>query len=259
MAKKQSYSYKTKRSDTLTNRMMIVFVLLLLSVFALLSVRNWLGTTSAVENYDAYIRTVRLLPILPLVLTVASAVYLILCKKNQKNEEFTTLSSSFLLTVSAVFLVVALIISRYVYIGYVPAIIFVILVSLLYFIAVSFPGSYLIIAIFNALGAFAIYALNLVSAIDSPVEHYVLRALAVVVAVAFAVILGMAKKNGGELFGMKIMKKDADYLPVFISVAVFALFIILGALGIGSYVIYDVIIALETIIFALFYAIKMLK
>lgn len=259
MAKKQTYSYKTKRSDTLTNRMMTVFVLLLVSVFALLSVRNWLSTTSAVESYDVYIKTVRLLPIVPLILTVASAVYFILCRKNQKNEEFTTLSSSFLLTVSAVFLVVALIISKFVYIGYVPAIIFVILVSLLYFIAVSFPGSYLWVAVFNALGAFAIYALHLVSPIDSLVEHYVFRILAVLIAVAFAVVLYMAKKNGGELFGVRIMKQNSDYLPLFISVAIFVLFIILGTFGIGSYVVYDVIIALETIIFALFYAIKMLK
>lgn len=259
MAGKQNYSYKTRRSDTLTTRMMIVFVLLIISVFALLSIKNWLGTTAAVDSYDVYMKAAPFFPVLPLVLTVAAAIYFIKSKLAKKDESLKIVSSGFLLSIAAVLLVVSLLISNYIYLGYVPAVIFVILVSLLYFIAVSFPGSYLIITVFNALGAFAIYALNLVSPIDHAVAYYAFRVIAIVLAIAFGVLIYLEKKRGSLFNGVRILKDDASCLPMFIAIAVFVLCMALGMLRIGSYVIYDVVIALETIIFALFYAIKMLK
>ncbi len=259
MAKKQTYSFKTRRNDTVINRAMIVFALLLLTVFTLLSVRNWLDTGAAVSKYEAYIKAVRFLPILPIAVTALAAVFFIKCRKENKDERLKVFSSAFLLSVALVFLVVSVLISRYVYTGYVPAIVFVILVSVLYFIAISFPGSYLVMTVFNAFGAFAIYAFHLVSPIDSPVLHYVLRALAILVAIAFIVLLYKAKAGGGEYRGIRILQPNSDYYPAVIAASLFILFTVLGIFGIGSYLIYDIIIALETIIFALFYAIKTLK
>ena len=259
MAKKQRYSYKARRSDMLTTRMMIVFALLLVSVFALLTAKNWLDTMEAIDKYDTYVKTIRFLPIIPIILTIASGVFVFMARKNKRDESLKVFSSTFLFTVSAVFLAVSLMISKYVYSGYVPAIVLIILVSLLYFIAISFPGPYVVLTVFNALGAFAIYALNLVSPITNPIMNYSLRVLVIIAAVLFVLALLEARKNNGEVLGFKLLAPDASYLPIFIAVGVFALLIILGAFGIGSYVIFDVIIGLETIIFALFYAIKMLK
>ncbi len=259
MAKKQTYSFKTRRNDTVINRAMIVFALLLLAVFALMSVRNWLDTREAISKYETYIKAIRFLPILPICLSVLTGFFFIKNRRENVDERLKVFSTSFLFSVSLVFLVVSFLISRYVYTGYVPAIVFVILVSVLYFIAISFPGSYLVMTVFNAFGAFAIYAFHLVSPIGSPVLHYVLRALAILVALAFIFVLYKAKAGGGEYRGIKILQPNSDYYPAVIAASLFILFTVLGIFGVGTYLIYDIIIALETIIFALFYAIKTLK
>lgn len=259
MSRKHTYSYKTHRSDVLLSRMMTAFVLLIASVFTLLSLRNWLDTTAAVDSYAVYIKVVKLTPILPIILTALSVLLFVKRRRNGVDEKLKTFSSAFLISVSLVLLVITLLISKYLFMGYVPAIVFVILVSLLYFISVCFPGPYLVTTVFNALGAFTIYVLHLVSPIDNPVMHYALRTVAVLVALLFILLMYKARKNGGECFGIKILNPDKIGFPVFIAAALFVCFNVLGAFDIGSYVIYDTVIALETIIFALYYAIKTLK
>ena len=259
MANKQNLSRKAKRNETLTNRMMIVFALLLVSVFILMMVRNWLGTSDAINFYEFYLKAVPFLPIIPLVLSIASGAWFFSSRKNRKDETFKTLSSSFIFSICLVFLVVSLLISNFVYKGYVPAIIFVVLVSLLYFIAVSFPGSYLFTTVFNALAAFALFALNLLSPPDLRTEYIIMSVLAIIVSVIYLAIIFGTTKTNGFLGTKKLIKNKADYFTISISVVMFIAFVILGTFGIGSYVIYDIIIAIETIIVALFYAIKMLK
>ena len=257
MAKAQNYSYKTRRSDINVTRMMVVFALLVLSVFGLLYVKNWLLTPEAVNGYDTYLTVTKYLPILPILLSAGALIYFVTCRRNKKDEALKLFSSAFLLSVALVMLAVSLMISKYVYTGYIPSIILIVLVCVLYFIAVSFPGPYLMITVFNALGAFSIYALSLIP-IDATLETVIFRTLAGAAALAFCGVLIYTKKNGGMFLGTRLLPEDASYLPLFIAPAVFVAFIILGAF-IGSYVIYDLIIAIETIIFALFYAIKMLK
>ncbi len=264
MAKKQNYSYKTRRLDTLTNRLMIVFGLLVLSVWALLSGRNWLLANSWIssggtEQLGAYPFIITVLLVISLLCLAASVVYFTLCRKKNKDEGLTVFSSSFIMAIAAAFFGIVLMLTIAGYYGYIPSIVFAVLVSLLYFIAVAFPGSYVAVTVFNALGAFLIYALHLVSPIDAPVLNYVLRTIILLLTVPIVLVLIKIKANSGELKGMKILNPETAYSPFFIAIAIFALFIILGMFGVASYIIFDVIIALETIIFALFYAIKMLK
>lgn len=262
MIKKENYSYKTRKNEALITRMIIVFVLLTVAVFSLLKTREWVSVRSwlgPISDYGNFFTVTSILTLLSLVLTIVTAVRFVKLRRAKVDESLKPFPSSMMFTVSAVLLLVLLLISNFVYTGFSVAIIFVIMVSLLYFISVCFPGSYLIMTVFNALGAFVIYALQLVSPINNPVLHYALRILAVLVAFAFIAVIYKAHCNGGEVGGVRILKPDADVLPITVAAILFTAFIILGMFEIGSYIIYDVIIALETIIFALFYAIKTLK
>lgn len=259
MSAKQNYSYKTRKEDTKTTRMMIVFSLLIISVFALMSVKNWLDTTSALPHYEMYRKLIRYAPIIPLVASIASAFYFFRCKKQKKDESLKVLPSYFLLSVSLVALVSTLLISKYIFVGYAPSIILIVMVSLLYFISTAFPGSYTLVTVFNALGAFVIYALHLVSPSDNPLAHYGFRALAIVIAVLFVLTVVKARLGDAHRFGFKLPKSKAELFPLVFASVLFVVFTVLGMFGIGSYLVYDVIIALETIIFALFYAVRTLK
>ena len=259
MATKQNYSYKTRKDDTRATQMMVVFGLLVVSVFALMSIKNWLDTTSALPHYEMYRKLVKFTPIIPLIATLASAFYFFRCRKAKKDETLKVLPSYFLLSVSLVALVSTLLISKYIFVGYMPSIILIVMVSLLYFISTAFPGSYTLVTVFNALGAFVIYALHLVSPSYTPIAHYGFRALAIVIAVLFVAAVIKARSGDTNAFGFKLPKSKAELFPLVFAAVLFILFIILGMFSIGSYLVYDVIIALETIIFALFYAVRTLK
>lgn len=262
MVKKDNYSYKTRKSDVQITRMVIVFALLLIAIFSLFKAREWISVRSwlgPVSDYGHFFTVTKILTAVSLVLTVLSGLYFVKLRREKTDEALKLLPSSMLLAISAVLLVVFLLIDNFIYTGFGVSIVFVIMVSLLYFISVCFPGSYLMITVFNALGAFAIYALELVSPIDNSVMHYVLRTLAVLITIAFIATVYKARTNGGEIRGVRIVAPDTNLFPILIAAVIFAAFIILGMVGIGSWVIYDIVIALETIIFALFYAIKTLK
>lgn len=256
---KMNYSYKTRRNDTLTNRMMIAFVLMCAAVYALLSVKNWLSSMNSVPYLEGYMKAAPFFPILPLILFALSLFFFIRKRRMGADESLKLFSSSFILSLTSVLLVVSLLVSSFVYKGYVPSIVFVVLVSLLYFIAISFPGSYFVMTLFNALSAFSLYAVNLISPIDHKVQDVIARALLIAISVFFFAAFLIAKKNGGKFYGIKLMKENASYLPILLAIAFFTVFAVLDSLSIGSFVIYGIIIGLETIIFALFYAIKMLK
>lgn len=262
MVKKENYSYKTKKNDVQITRMCIVFALLLIAIFSLIKAREWVSVRSwlgVVSDYGHFFTVAKILSAVVLVLTVLSGIYFVKTKRARVDEALKVFPSSMLFAVMASLLVVFLLISNFVYTGFGVAIVFVIMVSLLYFISVCFPGAYLVITVFNALGAFAIYALELVSPIDSKVMNYSLRILLVLITIAFIATVCKAHSNGGEIRGVRILSPDANLFPILIAALLFASFVILGMMGIGSWVIYDIIIALETIIFALFYAIKTLK
>ncbi|MBQ7897454.1 MAG: hypothetical protein IJ323_03420 [Clostridia bacterium] len=256
---KSNYSYKTRRNDALTNRMIAVFVLMSIGVFALLGIKNWLNSSSSVPYLEIYMKAAPWFPVLPFVLFALSLVYFIMKRKNGDDEAFKVFSSSFILSITSVLLVVSLFISYFVAKGYVPSIIFVILVSVLYFIAISLPGSYFLMTLFNALGAFSLYALNLLSPIDHRVQDVIARVVLILLSAALLWAFVKAHKNGGVIGGFKLMKPGADILPLIIAVPLYIVLVLLGMFSIGSYVLFDIIIGLETIVFALFYAIKMLK
>lgn len=262
MVKKDNYSYKTRRNDVMITRMVIVFALLLIAIFSLIKAREWVSVRSwlgPISDYGHFFTIAKILSAVVFVLTVVSGLYFVRMKRSGTDEALKVLPSSMLFAISASLLVVFLLISNFVYTGFGVAIVFVIMVSLLYFIAVCFPGAYLMITVFNALGAFAIYALELVSPIDNKAMHYGLRILAVLITIAFIATVGKARSAGGEIRGVRIINRDANLFPIMIAALLFVAFVIMGMMGIGSWVIYDIIIALETIIFALFYAIKTLK
>lgn len=256
---KSNYSYKTRRSDALTNRMAVVFVLMSIGVFALLGMKNWLNSSSSVPYLEGYMKAAPWFPVLPFVLFALSLVFFIIKRRNGVDESLKVFSTSFILSVTAVLFITSLFISYFIAKGYVPSIIFIILVSVLYFIAISFPGSYFLMTLFNALGAFSLYALNLLSPLDNRALDIVARVVLVLVSAAILWAFIKAHKNGGVIGGFNLMKPGADILPLILAVLVYIVLVILGMFSIGSYVLFDIIIGLETIVFALFYAIKMLK
>ncbi len=256
---KVNYSYKTRRSDTLTNRMMIVFVLMCLSVFILSSIKNWLISDSSVPYLETYIKATSYIPIIPLLLFIGASLFFIKKRREGKDEALKIFSSSFILSLTFVLLVVSLLISNFAYKGYVPSIIFIVLLSLLYFVAISFPGSYFLMALFNSLGIFSLYALNLISPIGHRVQDIVARAVVILLSILFLYFFIKNRKEGKMLGSFKLINPNADLLPILTAVVLFVAFVLLGMFSIGSFVIFDIIIGIETIIFALFYAIKMLK
>ena len=256
---KLNYSYKTRRSDTLTNRMMIVFVLMCLGVFLLSSIKNWLISDSSVPYLETYMKLLPYLPIIPLVLFAVTLFFFFKNKKADKDEALKTFSSSFILSLALVVLVVSLLVSNFAYKGYVPSIIFVVLASLLYFVAISFPGSYFLMALFNSLGAFSLYALNLISPISHRVQDIIARVVVIALALFFLFFFMKNRKDGKILGTFKLITPNAHLLPILSAVVLFVVFVLLGMFSVGSFVIFDIILGIETIVFALFYAIKMLK
>lgn len=257
--KKVNYSYKTRRSDTLTNRMMIVFVLMCFGVFLLSSIKNWLLSDSSVPYLDLYIKSLSYIPILPVILLIVSVLFFIKRRKAGVDETLKIFSSSFVLSLTVIVFIISLLISTFAYKGYVPSIIFLVLVSLLYFVAVSFPGSYFLMALFNSLGAFSLYALNLISPINHRVQDIIARVVLIVLALLFLCFFIKNRKEGKMLGSFKLISPNADLLPILIATVLYAVFLLLGMFSVGSFVIFDIIIGIETIVFALFYAIKMLK
>ena len=145
MAKKQNYSYKAHRNDVLTTRMIIIFTLLLVSVFVLFKAREWISVRSwlgPIGDYGYFFTITRLLTGLCLILTALSAIHFAKLKKAGVDESLKVIPSSMLLSVSATVFAVLLAVSAFSYTGIGMSIIFIILVALLYFISVCFPGSY---------------------------------------------------------------------------------------------------------------------
>ncbi len=256
---KNNYSYKARRNDTLINRMVAVFVLMSLAVFALLTMKDKLLSSSFLDYLETYMKIAPYFFVLPLVLFAVSLFFFIKKRREGVDDSLKVFSSSFILSVAATLLVISTLISSFIYKGYVPSIIFVVLVSVLYFIAISFPGSYFVMTLFNALGAFAIYVLNLISPIDHRVQDIVTRILVIAFAVLFFYIFVLSSKKDGTFCGIRIISPGASIIPLLVALILFVIFVLLGMFSIGSYVLFDFIIGLETIVFALFYAIKMLK
>ena len=75
---KMNYSYKTRRNDTLTNRMIAVFVLMCAAVYALLSIKNWLGSMDSVPYLEGYMKAAPFFPVLPLILFALSLFFFFL-------------------------------------------------------------------------------------------------------------------------------------------------------------------------------------
>ena len=256
---KINYSYKTRRNDALTNRMVVVFILMCVGVFLLLGIKDWLNSTSSVPYLDIYLKAAPFFPVLPLILFIAAAVLFVKKRMNKVDEALKAFSSSFILSVAAVLLVVSIFISSFVAKGYIPSIIFIVLVSVLYFVAISFPGSYFAMTLFNALGAFSLYALNMISPISHRAQDIVARSILIVISLFVLFVFIKARKSEGVFGGMSIIKPNANIFPIVFAILVYIVLVCLGTFSIGSYVLFDIIIALETIIFALFYAIKLLK
>ncbi|MBQ5746671.1 MAG: hypothetical protein IIV81_01910 [Clostridia bacterium] len=256
---KNNYSYKARRNDTLINRMVAVFVLMSVAIFALLTMKDKLLSSAFIDYLGAYMKVYPYFFVLPLILFAVSLFFFVKKRQNGVDESLKVFSSAFILSVAATLLVISTLISSFPYKGYVPSIIFVILVSVLYFIAISFPGSYFVMTLFNALGAFAIYALNLISPIDHRVQDIITRILVIACAVLFFGAFLSASKKDGTFCGIRILAPGASIIPLLVALILFVAFVLLGMFSIGSYVLFDFIIGLETIVFALFYAIKMLK
>lgn len=256
---KNNYSYKARRNDTLINRMIAVFALMSLAIFFLLTMKDRISSNSFIEQLEGYTKAAPYFFILPLILFAVALFFFIKRRLDGADESFKVFSSSFILAVTATLYVISVLISNFPGKGFVPSIIFVILVSLLYFIAISFPGSYFVMTLFNSLGAFALYALNLISPHEHRIQDIAARLGVIIIALVFFGVFCSASKKDGTFYGIKLITPGSSIIPLLVALVLFVIFVILGMFSIGTYVLFDIIIGLETIVFALFYAIKMLK
>lgn len=249
-----SKSFKDRRNEVVTSRMTIVFGLLILSVFALFYFNNVFLTTPQIDLSNVVFSS-RLLPIIPLLLFISALFFFIHQKKKKADERLNLFPSAFVLGLCAVVLFVSLIFSFLIFRGFKLSIAFILISSILYFIKQSFPAFFFVAFFFNAFAAISFY---ISSSVFQKAKSIVLIALLVLSALLLVVMI-QAKKNRGTVFNKSLFKPSFSYTLVFISIILFILLVLHSLIFSASYITYVLIITAETIIFALYYAIKMLK
>lgn len=242
-----------KFKEAQTNRMMLIFLLLLVADFALLYFKN------AIDNapIDSFLSLgffpgVKYYLPIPAILFITALIYKLVKKNDDKLKLFTP---TLLLGLSAVLLTVFIILCIFWNNGFLFSIIFVTVSALLYFILVTFARSFFVFSFFNAFAAFTIY---LIRWLESP-HSIVIGGLLIAFAVTFSIFVLCLKKNGGTLFNYSLLSSNSDYMPLMCACLLYLIFIV-AAMFLPQFTLYYIIaIALETLIFGIFYSIKMLK
>ena len=144
-----SKSFKDRRNEVVTNRMTIVFGLLILSVFVLFYMNN--AFLSLIDiNLKNVVLISRLAPIIPFILFILSLGFFVHRKKHKIDERLNLFPSAFVLGTCTVLLAVSLIFALRIFQGVKPSVVLILLVSILYFIKQTFPSYFFITVSFNA-------------------------------------------------------------------------------------------------------------
>ena len=248
-----SKSFKDRRNEVVTSRMTIVFGLLILSVFVLFYMNN--AFISLIDiNLKNVVLISRLAPIIPFILFILSLGFFVNRKKHKIDERLNLFPSAFVLGTCTVLLAVSLIFALRIFQGVKPSVVLILLVSILYFIKQTFPSYFFITVSFNAFAVVSIYISNILAEAKTFVLIFLLC-----LSLSFLCLLLNAKKNRGTVCKKTLFKPSFSYTLILISVILFILLLLHTLIFSASYVAYALIIAAETILFILYYVIKMLK
>ncbi len=248
-----SKSFKDRRNEVVTSRMTIVFGLLILSVFVLFYLNNAFLSVPEIDLKNAVLVS-RLLPVIPTLLFIPALFFFVFQKKNKIDERLNLFPSAFVLGLCTVLLFVSLLFSFFIFRGFKPSIVLILITSILYFIKQSFPTYFFITIFFNAFAVISIY----ISHITQNAKTFILISL-LVLSLLLLFVLIKAKKNRGTVWRISLFKPSFSYSLILISIILFILLLLHSLFFSASYITYALIIAAETILFVLYYVIKMLK
>ena len=187
-----------------------------------------------------------------------TVLYFIKNIKARTDERLKLFSSGYFLGIALTFFVSTLLIAIFPYKACTPVIVLTVITSLLYFMCVSFPGPCFALTCFNSFAGFSFFAIAKLGT-EYSVGTTITKIICVIISAIVFFLTLQYKKNGGSYFGIKLFKPKADYFPLLFSIAFYALLVLISLAKIGSPMIYIIAIVAQTILFALYYAIKMLK
>ena len=247
--------YKDRRHETIIGQMTIVFGLLVLSIFTLFMLKGSLFSPRNMARTPTTYSPLTYLPVLPLVFFVLTITRRIKKLRAKADERLIMFSSSFLLYISTTLFLSTLLLSNLFVDGFKPAVAVITISSLLFFSKHSFPESLNLKLFFNAGVGFSFYITNLL--IQDAQKILVL--LFILLDVLLIISLFLFKKNHGTIKGFTLLKPASSFIPIFISSFLQLLLLSLLLFGCITFTEAILILAAETILFTLFYAIKMLK
>lgn len=245
------------KSNTIVNRMMVMFGLATAAVVALLLIRRSGGATERIFVLDWLFY----LKIASGILLAGAIAYFAVQKKRKVDESLKIFSSTTLLILAAILFSVFML---YQYLGNMAMVIFVIGALVLSFVYNFYQRDYFYFSVFTVVNVILMYftRAGLSIMVWKNIIIYTSKVLIFVIPLIVAAVLLCAKANDGtvKLKGKsyKLMKPSYLYSPFYIGAAIA---IIAGVVGLflSSYVIYLIIAQLAVyLLFGIIYTIKMI-
>lgn len=238
-------------SNAITNRMTLIFCLLVVSIIALVRVTQFAETELWLLNALPVIRAVTA------VLLIAALVWRIVCMKRKTDERIRVLSSPLLLGIAATLFVAAL---GYNPLGSFRTIVWLLAASLLFFVYEIYAVDFFLYTVVSVVGGMAA---SLVGAAAFRGHELLVSALALaatLVAVAVVSYLaGCLEKNGTAPWvgGKLIAPAGMKALNAYIGCGV-ALLAVLGAVCFGHVLWFAAALAAVYLVFAIVYTVKLM-
>lgn len=239
-----------RKSDTVANRLYVLFFAALALVFAIIKVGN---------SIDLLLKyTYELKPFFLIgagVLLILAIVYRFICYKKEKDERFITFSSSYLLLIAtSIFCIVALfgsVLSR-------DLLALVIIGSVLFFIYNIYEREFFWYSLYTAVG-YLIFDVKFSSSLSLP--RILVCAGAIVLSVAVIIAVASAKHKRGMLvlFGKNagtVSKKGVYAFLITSALVIAAMILSLFIAGISSYSM--MLLFVSYMVFAVVYTLKMM-
>lgn len=246
-----------KKSEISTNRMLIVFLLFVISVFLLLSLKSRYDNAPMESFFSLYFfDSMKYVLLFSSCLLIAAAVRGILaCRKGTCRRYGQTLSPLFCLGIAAVFFALTAIMAFFYNNAFLFAIVFASVAALLYFIGTTMQRTFFLLSCLNAFTALAIY---LVKFFDSPLDLAATIFFSAVTA-AYVLLLFYLRKNSGSLGKNRILPRNARYFPFAICGVLSVLLLAAAYFRTDYFISYILITPAVTLLFGILYALKLLK
>jgi len=245
-----------KKSDTIANRMMVIFVASLVAIVSLLLVNKNFGKFVYKAFYEF-----PFVEIAGLLVLAAGIVFFVMRKKKGTDETYLTFTSTMALVGSAVICIFCLAF-RYILIN--GVVIGLVVVSILTFVFWLYNKDFFAYSLITAVSALCLAAIGGVpgGGILKTAATGALTVLAFLLPVLTAAAVIVVKKNGGKLIlrGKKrtVMPKDGSYYPFAVTAGVTLAAAVLSLFVPGAELYGNIALLASYLVIAIVYTVKMI-